>query len=149
MSQSTGGWMNGVVPRGQPYTFNAAVTQIGTLMCKTTNAGEVGIASTSLRPIGYAGETTRGTAFGVDNLTVKHPVFPLVPGDKVGLPMIATNATINVGDLISISGTGGQVDKTTSGSFTIGVAEDSAAANDGATATPYIAVRVEFRKDGN
>ena len=149
MSQSTGGFMNGVVPRGQPYTFAAAITYIGTLLKKTTTAGEVDIATASDRPIGYAYETTAGTAFGTTDLTKKYSIMPLINGDKVGFPLLATNVAIAVGDTI-VLGAGGRVDKKSGAGYVLGVAEDSAAQNDGASAsTRFLAVRVDFRYEAS
>jgi hypothetical protein len=148
MSQSTGGWMNGVVPRGQPYTFAAAVAKVGTLMYKDTTAGQAAI-SDSTRPIGYAGEATNSNPFAVTDLTKKYPVYPLIQGDKVAFPLLATNAIIAVGDEVELTA-GGTIDKKSGAGFVIGVAEDAAAANDGAaTATAYLAVRVDFRYEAS
>lgn len=148
MSQATGGWMNGVVPRGQPYTFASNVSKIGTLLYKTSTAGTVDI-SNSTRPIGYAAETTAGTVFGTNDLTKKYPVMPLINGEKVAFPLLATNAAIAVGDEVELT-TGGTIDKKSGAGFVIGVAEDSAAINDGATAaTAYLAVRVDFRYEAS
>lgn len=144
MSQSTGGFMNGVVPRGQPYTFSEAVTKIGTLLKNVAStAGTVEICD-STRPMGYAGETTSGTVFGTTDLTRKYSVFPLINGDKAAFPLLATNAAIAVGEEVELT-TGGTIDKKSGAGYVIGVAEDSAAQNDGATTTPYLAVRIDFR----
>ena len=144
MSQNTGGWMNGVVPRGQPYTFSEAVTKIGTLLKHVAEtAGTVEICD-STRPMGYAYETTSGTVFGVTDLTKKYGVMPLIQGDKVAFPLLATNAAIKVGDEVELT-TGGTIDKKSGAGFVIGVAEDAAAQNDGATTSCYLAVRVDFR----
>lgn len=145
MSQSTGGWMNGVVPRGQSYTFNEAVAYIGTLLCGVAaTAGTVTITD-STRPIGYAGETTSGTVFATTDLTRKYNVMPLLNGDKVAFPLLATNVAIAVGEEVELT-TGGTIDKKSGAGFVIGTAQDSAAQNDGATAaTRFLAVRVDFR----
>ena len=146
MSQNTGGWMNGVVPRGQPYTFSAAVAKIGTLLKQSTTAGTVDICD-STRPIGYAYETTSGTVFGTTDLTKKYGVMPLIQGDKVAFPLLATNAAIAVGEEVELT-TGGTIDKKSGAGFVIGVAQDAAAQNDGATTSCYLAVRVDFRYEG-
>lgn len=144
MSQSNGGWLNGVVPRGQPYTYKSAITMIGTILKKTTTAGEVDIAGASDRPSGYAFETTQGTAFGTTDLTKKYGMMPFIQGDKVAFPLLATNAAIAVNDEVVLVA-GGKIDKKSGAGFVIGKAEDAAALNDGASTTPYLAVRIDFR----
>jgi hypothetical protein len=144
MSQNTGGFMNGVVPRGQPYFFSEAVAKIGTLLVGVAATADTVEICDTTRPIGYAYETTAGSAFGTTDLTKKYGVMPLINGDKAAFPLLATNVAIAIGDEVELT-TGGTIDKKSGAGYVIGVATDSAAQNDGATSTPYLAVRIDFR----
>ena len=142
MSGATGGFSNGIVPRGQPYTFAQAVTKVGTIMYKTVTAAVADIAGSGNRPMGYAGETTTNV-FGATDLTIKRNIMPLIPGDKVAFPLLATNQAIAVGDVIVLT-TGGTVDKKGGAAYVMGVAEEAADVNAGAGTTPYLLVRVDM-----
>jgi hypothetical protein len=134
-----GGFIAGVQSPGVSYNMNTAVTYAGTLLSKNTVANEMDLTATQSRPDGYAVRSSED-AFGVAKADVQLAVAPLITGNVVEIPLLATNVVIAVGDLMETTALG-TIDKKSGAGWVVGTALETAAQNDGAAAaTAHIKV---------
>jgi len=132
----SGGWLAGVQSPGVSYTLKTAVTNAGTLVKKTTVAGEMDTCGAGDKPDGYTMGTTYD-AFGVAQAGVKGAVLPLIEGNIIEVPLLSTNAEISVNDELETTA-GGTVDKKSTAGEIVGKAEEAKGASTGG----FIKIRV-------
>lgn len=125
----SGGWLAGVQSPGVSYTLKTAVTKAGTLVKKTTVAGEMDTCGAGDKPHGYTMGTTYDV-FGTAQAGVKGAVLPLIPGNVIEVPVLSTNAAIAVGDELETTA-GGTVDLKSGAGEIVGVALGAVAQNTG------------------
>lgn len=125
----SGGFLAGVQSPGVSYTLKTAVTKAGTLVSKTNVLGEMDVTGAGAKPDGYTMGTTYD-AFGVAQAAVKGAVLPLIEGNVIEVPLLATNAEIAVGDELETTAAG-TVDKKDGAGEVVGIALEAVGANDG------------------
>lgn len=130
----SGGFLNGVFSAGVTYKLasGVGVTYPGTLLKKTTTAGEVDLCGAGEHPIGYAGTSTEnvfGTVVTAGNISV----MPMISGNVVEILLLATNVAITTGDALETTA-GGTVDKKSGAGEIVGFALEDKAMNAGAGA---------------
>lgn len=125
----SGGWLAGVQSPGVSYTLKTAITKAGTLVEKTSVAGEMDVCGAGNKPDGYTMSTTYDV-FGVAQAGVKGAVLPLIEGNVIEVPLLATNAAIVVGNEVETVANG-EVDLLASTGEVVGIALEDKAQNAG------------------
>ena len=125
----SGGFLAGVQSPGVSYTLVTAVTKAGTLVSKNTTLGQMDVTGAGQKADGYTMGTTYD-AFGVAQAGVKGAVLPLIEGNVIQVPLLATNVDIAVGDELETTAAG-TVDKKDGAGEIVGIALEAIGANDG------------------
>ncbi len=134
-----GGYINDSVT--QTRTTDTAITYEGTVVAKNAVArGCTVAADASVEPIGYAFVNTKNPVTGVAEANKPLTVAALIEGHRVGVPIIATNAEISIGDEIVVSANG-ICDKKDGAGWVLGTAEEAIDATTGG----YVEIMVSKR----
>lgn len=125
----SGGFLAGVQSPGVSYTMATAITKAGTLVSKDATAGQMDVTGAGAKADGYTMGTTYNV-FGTAESGVKAAVLPLIEGNVIEVPLLATNAEIAVGDELETTAAG-TVDKKAGAGEIVGIALEAKSANDG------------------
>ena len=120
----------------QSFMIGEAVSQAGTLM-KLADTGKMMICDAGEEPDGYMMTDTKDHVTGVAMANVYRGVGSFIPGQKIRVPVLATNAEIAIGDKLETTA-GGTVDKKDGAGYLIGKALEAVAATTGG----FVTVRV-------
>lgn len=126
-----GGLTNPAV--GQSYKIGEAVSVAGALM-KLANTGKMMLCGAGEEPDGYLMTDTKNRVTEVAEADVYRGVGGLIPGHKITVPVLATNAEIAIGDALETTA-GGTVDKKSGAGWIVGKALEAVAAEAGGFVT--------------
>ena len=119
------------------YTCTTAVSYAGLLVKGSTSASTVDLCGAGEEPVGYTFTNTKDPITGVAAAATKVGIVALIPGQIAEFKLVATNATIAIGDKLETTAAG-TVDKKSDAGWIVGDALAAAASNDGT----YIKARV-------
>ena len=120
----------------QSFVIGEAISQAGTLM-KLASTGKMMICGAGEEPDGYMMTDTKDHVTEVATANVYRGVGSFIPGKKIRVPVLASNADIAIGDKLETTA-GGTVDKKSGGGYIIGKALEVVVAQTGG----FVTVRV-------
>lgn len=127
---STGGLVNDALV--QAFIAHDAIVDAGYVL-KLNTDGEMALCGAGEKPSGISFKSTYNEASGAAADHVKVGVIMLRPGVVVNVKLLATNASINEGDLLETTA-GGTVDLKSGAGYVVGQALEARGMNAGATA---------------